>query len=82
MSSAMRADLREIVRDRIESFRRKFGESGKQEDLVEFVRRDAVKQGWDADDLSDIDALINQAEVTIEIYVNFPDDEPPTGFRG
>ena len=81
MRTTRRTDLKEIVRERVEAFRRKFGENGSQKDLADFVKGDAAKQRWDTDDLSEIDELMKQADVTIEVHVNFEDDEPPMGFR-
>ena len=73
--------FREMVRERIEEFRRMFGKSGSARDLHSHVVRDAQAQGWDDEDLAAINQLVKDADVTIEVHVNYDDDAPPGGFR-
>lgn len=82
MRTTSPTDLKEIVREGVEEFRKRFGENGSAEDLAEFVKRDSAKKRWDADDLAEIDDLIKKAEVTIEVHVNFEDDVPYAGLQG
>ncbi len=79
MSTVRPDELREIVREAIEKFRKKHGTNGNPQDLSDSIKHDS-RRHWDADDLRDIDDFLKKADVDIEVNVNFPDDEYPHGF--
>ena len=82
MSTKTREQWKKIVGDGIEKFRKQYGTTGSAQDLLDGILRDPASRGYDADDLKEIEDLLDVAEVHYDINVWFPDDVPAGPIMG